>query len=106
MSKGKIVQETIHLPSLEGNLFSDSPHREVHIYLPPSYDINLHQRYPVFFLLHGYTANHQSWVRDDDPDQNIIELMDIWLKEKKQSLNQKEKYPTELHTFSHLLTIL
>ena len=83
MSKGKIVQETIYLPSLEGNLFSDSPHREVHIYLPPSYDINFHQRYPVFFLLHGYTANHQSWVRDDDPDQNIVELMDIWLKEKK-----------------------
>ena len=51
--EGKIIQEIIKLPSLEGNLFGDSPSREVHIYLPPSYNKDPDRRYPVIFLLHG-----------------------------------------------------
>ena len=81
--EGKIIQEIIKLPSLEGNLLGDSPSREVHIYLPPSYDKDPDRRYPVIFLLHGYTANHQAWTRGDSPDKNILLSMNSWMKEKK-----------------------
>jgi len=43
--EGKIIQEIIKLPSLEGKLLGDSPSREVHIYLPPSYDQDTDRRY-------------------------------------------------------------
>jgi len=81
--EGKIVQETINLPSLEGNLFGDSPNREVYIYLPPSYHKEIDRNYPVVFLLHGYTANHKMWTGSNNPDKNIVLLMDSWLKENK-----------------------
>jgi enterochelin esterase-like enzyme len=33
------------------------------IYLPPCYDVNLDQNYPVLYLLHGLFYDNQQWVR-------------------------------------------
>ena len=48
---GRLVTEKVHSPSLEGNLFNDSPVRRVSIYLPPSYDDGNNLAYPVVYLL-------------------------------------------------------
>ena len=45
----------VHGKSLEGNLEGDSPDRNVSVYLPPSYSKATNRRYPVIYLLHGYT---------------------------------------------------
>jgi enterochelin esterase family protein len=37
--------------------------RELNVYLPPGYDTNSRQRYPVLYLLHGYANDHHSWHR-------------------------------------------
>jgi enterochelin esterase family protein len=37
--------------------------RELNVYLPPGYDENSKQRYPVLYLLHGYANDHHSWHR-------------------------------------------
>ena len=37
--------------------------RELTVYLPPGYDDNPDQRYPVLYLLHGYANDHNSWHR-------------------------------------------
>jgi hypothetical protein len=51
----------VHGKSLEGNLEGDSPGRDVSIYLPPSYQTSKRSRYPVVYLLHGYTDSGEKW---------------------------------------------
>jgi S-formylglutathione hydrolase FrmB len=81
--EGKIVRETINFPSLEGNLFGDSPNRWVTIYLPPSYDTDIDRRYPVVYLIHGYTGNHNLWTGGSYIRGNILSSMKSWLNQQK-----------------------
>ncbi|MFT2007891.1 alpha/beta hydrolase [Pontibacter sp. 13R65] len=55
--KGTVERIKVHGKGLEGNLSGDSPDREVSVYLPPSYKANSKRRYPVVYLLHGFTDN-------------------------------------------------
>jgi len=59
--KGRVERVKVHGKSLEGNLAGDSPDRDVSIYLPPQYDTNRSQRFPVVYLLHGYTNSDEGW---------------------------------------------
>ena len=52
---------TVHGPTLEGNLDGDSPDRPVSVWLPPGYEENTKQRYPVLYLLHGFTDSDTRW---------------------------------------------
>lgn len=58
---GKVERIKVHGRSLEGNLEGDSPDRDVSIYLPPSYATERNRRYPVIYLLHGYTDRDDLW---------------------------------------------
>ena len=58
---GSLVRINVHGPSLEGNLEGDSPDRDVSIYLPPGYESQPLHRYPVIYLLHGFTDSDLSW---------------------------------------------
>ncbi len=53
--KGTVERIKVHGKGLEENLAGDSPDREVSVYLPPSYKVNPKRRYPVVYLLHGFT---------------------------------------------------
>ena len=59
--QGTLERVLVHGTSLEGNLEGDSPDRCVSVYLPPSYHSNPGQRYPVLYVLHGYTDDDQHW---------------------------------------------
>jgi S-formylglutathione hydrolase len=54
--KGKLERIKVHGASLDGNLMGESSSPEVSIYLPPSYAASGARRYPVVYLLHGYTG--------------------------------------------------
>lgn len=58
---GKVERIKVHGKSLEGNLSGDSPDRDVTIYLPPSYASAKNRRYPVIYLLHGFTDSDEKW---------------------------------------------
>ena len=60
-SHGAIERVKVHGKSLEGNLEGDSPDRDVSVYLPPSYQTATTRRYPVVYLLHGYTDDDAKW---------------------------------------------
>jgi S-formylglutathione hydrolase len=51
----------VHGPTLAGNLDGDSPDRPVSVWLPPGYEKNKKQRYPVLYLLHGFTDSDTRW---------------------------------------------
>lgn len=52
---GNVESIKVHGKSLEGNLEGDSPDRDVLVYLPHSYAMERTRRYPVIYLLHGFT---------------------------------------------------
>src|SRR5687767_7028618 len=51
----------VHGDALEGNLEGDSPDRTVSVYLPPSYSTARWRRYPVLYLLHGFSDSDDRW---------------------------------------------
>ncbi len=59
--RGAVERVKVHGKSLEGNLEGDSPDRDVSIYLPASYASEPNRRYPVIYLLHGYTDSDERW---------------------------------------------
>lgn len=59
--KGKLERITVHGRSLEGNLEGDNPNRPVSVYLPPSYGTSEDRRYPVVYVLHGFTDTDLRW---------------------------------------------
>ena len=58
---GKLERITVHGDSLVGNLAGDTPDRLVSVYLPPNYTASPKRRYPVLYLLHGYTDSDDHW---------------------------------------------
>ena len=58
---GKYERITVHGASLVGNLEGDTPDRMVSVYLPPSYARHPKARYPVLYLLHGFTDSDSQW---------------------------------------------
>ncbi|MHC4583557.1 MAG: alpha/beta hydrolase, partial [Planctomycetota bacterium] len=80
--EGQIIVETVHSPSLEGNLLGDSPNRWVTIYLPPSYDTEPGRCYPVVYLLHGFTGDHNYWTMSygwaDYIAKDLVEYIDSY----------------------------
>jgi enterochelin esterase-like enzyme len=56
-----VQRVVVHGKALEGNLEGDSPDRDVAVYLPPSYDTQRARRYPVVYLLHGFTDDVDHW---------------------------------------------
>ncbi len=59
--RGKVERITVHGKSLEGNLSGDSADRFVTVYTPPSYATAKNRRYPVLYLLHGFTDSDEKW---------------------------------------------
>ncbi len=59
--KGKYERIKVHGKALEGNLSGDSADRDVSVYLPPGYQTNTTRRYPVVYMLHGFTDSDDKW---------------------------------------------
>jgi S-formylglutathione hydrolase len=59
--QGTVERIKVHGKSLEGNLDGDSPDRDVSVYLPPSYKTEKRRRYPVVYMLHGFTDDDAKW---------------------------------------------
>jgi len=58
---GQLERIKVLGPSLQGNLSGDDALRDVSVYLPPSYASSPERRYPVIYLLHGYTDSDERW---------------------------------------------
>jgi S-formylglutathione hydrolase len=73
---GKVERIKVHGKALEGNLEGDSPDRDVSIYLPPSYSTETGRRYPVIYLLHGYTDSDDLWFGSKPHFINVPSVTD------------------------------
>lgn len=59
--KGAVERIKVHGKSLEGNLEGNPADPDVSVYLPPSYKKESKRRYPVVYLLHGFTDTDAQW---------------------------------------------
>jgi S-formylglutathione hydrolase len=73
---GTLINTTVFSSSLEGNLLDDSPDRDVSIYLPPDYGKTANEKYPVIYLLHGYTGTDKDWFSGFFNGMNLKKLLD------------------------------
>ena len=60
MSRQRYRLDKIHAASLEGNPVNSPVDRDLFIYLPPDYYDPGNKKYPVVYLLHGYTGNEKN----------------------------------------------
>ena len=66
----------VHGKMLEGNLEGDSPDRDVAVLLPPSYATAKNRRYPVVYMLHGFTDKIGKWFGQEKFWINLPEVVD------------------------------
>jgi S-formylglutathione hydrolase FrmB len=60
-----VVIENFESPALVGNPLGDPSRRQIPVYLPPSYASESERRYPVVFLLHGFTGHSLMWLNSN-----------------------------------------
>ena len=72
---GHIIIETIHSQVLQNNPLGDSAARRLPVYLPPGYNEN-DKRYPVVYLLTGFTGRGTFMLNDSAFDEPIQERLD------------------------------
>jgi S-formylglutathione hydrolase FrmB len=61
---------------LRGNALGDPDERDLHVYLPPSYETAADRRYPVVFCLTGYTGRGRMLLNDNAFGPNLAQRMD------------------------------
>jgi enterochelin esterase-like enzyme len=74
--KGSVQRIKVHGKGLEANLEGSSPDRDVSVYLPPGYKTNPQKRYPVVYLLHGYTDTDAKWYGFEEHWINLPRIVD------------------------------
>lgn len=67
--------------ALEGNLIGDNPTRDVTVYLPASYEANVEKRFPVLYMLHGFSDTDSKWFGWEEHWINLHDLLDESMKE-------------------------
>ena len=65
MSGGRVAWERFESAALKGNPAGDPHVRTVPVYLPPSYDSSPRRRYPVAFVLTGFTGRGRMLLNDN-----------------------------------------
>ncbi len=73
---GVIRRIEVPAPSLRGNLVGDPETRRVSIYLPERYFTHPGQRFPVIYLLHGFSADDRAFIAGAYQGLNVRVSMD------------------------------
>jgi enterochelin esterase-like enzyme len=69
----------VYSHALEGNLVKDPAERDVTVYLPPSYRDDPNRRYPVIYMLHGFTDNDSQWFGWEEHWIDLHQVIDATL---------------------------
>lgn len=74
--RGDVRVDTIASEALAGNALGDPADRPVAAYLPPGYDASGSRRYPVIYVLHGYTGDAAALLSARPWETNVIQWAD------------------------------
>ncbi|HEY2475481.1 MAG TPA: alpha/beta hydrolase-fold protein, partial [Candidatus Cybelea sp.] len=74
--EGTLKLDFVHSDALENNPLRDPATRPVAVYLPPGYDAQGSRRYPVLYVLHGYTGDVAALVSTRPWETNVVQWAD------------------------------
>lgn len=77
--RGRVVVERMSSEVLRGNAAGDSHVRDIPVYLPPSYDRESSRRYPVVFVLSGFTGRGRMLINDNPWAPSLTDRMDAMI---------------------------
>ena len=81
--RGDLHVDFVESPALAGNPLGDPSERPVIIYTPPGYDAGGSTRYPVHYVLHGYTGSAAGLIGARAWETNVAQWIDRLILEKK-----------------------
>ena len=73
---GRFEHATIDSAALRANPLGDAAERPLWVYLPPAYDADPAARYPVIYLIQGYTGTLGMWGNRSPFRPTVLELVD------------------------------
>jgi enterochelin esterase family protein len=74
--RGTLRIEFIDSPALRDNALGDPSTRPLAVYTPPGYDPDGSRRYPVLYVLHGYTGDVAALVAGRAWETNVVQWID------------------------------
>jgi len=74
--RGRVRVDFVRSKALAGNAMGDPSERAAAVYLPPGYDAGGSQRYPVLYVLHGYTGNVAALLGARPWETNVFQWVD------------------------------
>ena len=80
---GSVHFDRIDSQALAGNALGDPAVRPVIVYTPPGYDAKGSRRYPVLYVLHGYTGSALALTATRPWERSVIEWIDHLIRERR-----------------------
>lgn len=80
---GGLHIDFIDSPALQKNPLGDPSERPVIVYTPPGYDAQASRRYPVLYVLHGYTGDGAALIAARPWEVNVVQWIDRLIAQKK-----------------------
>lgn len=74
--EGELRIDFVRSEALAGNPLGDPDTRPVAVYLPPGYDAEGSRRYPVLYVLHGYTGDVAALISSRRWETNVLQWAD------------------------------
>ena len=74
---GRLERNVIESELLKGNPLGDPHERPLWVYVPPGYDDDPAARYPVVYVIQGYTGHVAMWANRSAYRQPFIETADV-----------------------------
>lgn len=75
-AQAEVVRVMLQSPALADNALGLPNQRELTIYLPPGYARSDHRRYPVLYLLHGFTSAPIEWFDGSYQGLDLATVLD------------------------------
>lgn len=74
--RGTLYIDTVDSPALRDNALGDPSMRPLAVYTPPDYDPEGSRRYPVLYVLHGYSGDVAALVSSRAWETNVVQWID------------------------------
>jgi S-formylglutathione hydrolase FrmB len=79
---GDVRVDVVASDALANNPLGDPAERPLAVYVPPGYDELGSRRYPVLYVLHGYTGNGAALLSSRPWETNVFQWIDRLIREK------------------------
>jgi predicted alpha/beta superfamily hydrolase len=80
---GALHFDRIESAALRGNPLGDPAERPAIVYTPPGYDPHGSRRYPVLYVLHGYTGDALALISARPWERNVVQWIDRLIQERR-----------------------